>query len=287
MKLKNLIYGVSLSVAALAFVACDNVEEGDRFIYVEPAEVAKRVLLEDFTGQRCVNCPAAAELIETLQEEYGADNVIAVGIYGGDLGAEYQGKKLPLYTDEGQWYYDHWGVTTQPAAMIDRRGGLLDTPSWPGAVYNSIQQKPSVMLEAECAYDEVSRNVDIKVAVDGLDDVNGYLQVWLVEDSVVSLQFLSGVTQPDLEYVHNHVFRATVNGQTGDAISIATGDKAEREFKYNISSEWKPENMSVVTFVYDDSGVLQAAKAKVIPVSGDEETPGEGEIPGGGTETGE
>lgn len=276
MKLKNIIYSVSLCAAALIPVACDDVAEDDRFIYVEPAEVAKCVLIEDFTGQRCVNCPAAAELIETLQEAYGADSVIAVGIYGGDLGTDLNGIKLPLYTDEGQWYYDHWGVTTQPVAMIDRRGGLLNTPSWPEAVYNSIQQQPSVMLEAECTYDEASRNVDIKVTADALADVNGHLQVWLVEDSVVSLQFLSGVPQPDMEYVHNHVFRATVNGQEGDAVSFVSGENVVKEYSYTLKEDWLPKNVSVVTFVYDGSGVQQAAKVKVILTLSDGETPGDG-----------
>lgn len=276
MKLKNIIYSVSLCAAALIPVACDDVAEDGRFIYVEPAEVAKCVLIEDFTGQACVNCPDAAKLIETLQEAYGADSVIAVGIYGGDKGAELNGVKLPLYTDEGQWYYDHWGVTVQPVAMIDRRGGLLNTLSWPEAVYNSIQQQPSVMLEAECTYDEASRNVDIKVTADALADVNGHLQVWLVEDSVVSLQFLSGVTQPDMEYVHNHVFRATVNGQEGDAVSFVSGESVVREYSYTLKEDWLPKNVSVVTFVYDGSGVQQAAKAKVIPTIGDGETPGDG-----------
>ena len=160
--------------------------------------------------------------------------------------------------------------------MIDRRGGLLNTPSWPEAVYNSIQQQPSVMLEAECTYDEASRNVDIKVTADALADVNGHLQVWLVEDSVVSLQFLSGVTQPDMEYVHNHVFRATVNGQEGDAVSFVSGESVVREYSYTLKEDWLPKNVSVVTFVYDGSGVQQAAKAKVIPTLGDGETPGDG-----------
>ena len=82
-------------------MACDDVAEDDRFIYVEPAEVAKRVLLEDFTGQRCINCPEASELIERLQEEYGADNVIAVGIYGGINGTSSNGTPFPLYTEAG------------------------------------------------------------------------------------------------------------------------------------------------------------------------------------------
>ena len=233
MRLRNLIYNLSLCVAGLMFVACNEISDDDRFIYVEPADIAKRVLLEDFTGQRCVNCPAAAELIEQIQEEYGADNVIAVG-------------------------------------MVDRHG-LLSTSAWPGAVYNYIQQKPAVLLEAECRYDKVSRNVDISVTVDGVESVAGNLQVWLVEDGVVSLQFLTGNIVDD-DYVHNHVFRATVNGQMGDAVNVASGERITREYSYVVNQDWNPENMSAVAFVYNDNGVLQVVKTSLVtPDSVDDE----------------
>ena len=52
---------------ALLLVACSHIDEGDRLIYVKPADVKRRVLLEDFTGQRCINCPKANDEIKSLQ----------------------------------------------------------------------------------------------------------------------------------------------------------------------------------------------------------------------------
>ena len=46
MKLKKLIYNVSLFAVGLTLAACSDIAEDDRFEYVEPAEVAKRVLIE-------------------------------------------------------------------------------------------------------------------------------------------------------------------------------------------------------------------------------------------------
>ena len=58
MKIFNHI--IPMAVAALAlFTACDNIPEDDRLIYIKPAAVSRAVLIEDFTGQACVNCPAA------------------------------------------------------------------------------------------------------------------------------------------------------------------------------------------------------------------------------------
>lgn len=108
MKLKNNIYNkFAICAAALSLMACSNIDEDDRFIEVEPVEVAKRVLIEDFTGQRCVNCPNASEMIESLQEQYGAENVIAVGIHSGPFSKTASGRPLSLWTETGDYYLIH------------------------------------------------------------------------------------------------------------------------------------------------------------------------------------
>lgn len=108
MKLKNNIYNkFAICAAALSLMACSNIDEDDRFIEVEPVEVAKRVLIEDFTGQRCVNCPNASEMIESLQEQYGAENVIAVGIHSGPFSKTVTNQPFPLWTETGDYYLIH------------------------------------------------------------------------------------------------------------------------------------------------------------------------------------
>ena len=86
-------------IAAMLLAACSYIEEDERLIYVKPAEVKRHVLLEDFTGQRCINCPKASDEIKALQEQYGEENVIAVGIHSGPLGFhstdKYVGLGLP------------------------------------------------------------------------------------------------------------------------------------------------------------------------------------------------
>lgn len=272
MKLKNLIYNVSLGVFGLMFVACSDVSEDDRFISVETAQVAKRVLIEDLTGQRCINCPNGTAIIEQIMKDYGEDNIIAVGLYGGAMGyLPNGGPAMPLTSDESQWYYTDWGVADkpQPMARIDRGDFNADYNTWPTAVRERIQLKAPVALEASCNYDEASRNAEIKVSADGLENVTGKLQVWLTEDSIVSTQMLPG-NVVDNNYVHNHVFRASVNAKDGEDISVAEGENATLTFTYTIKENWKPENMSVVTFIFDNSGVLQAFKTPLISKSGDE-----------------
>ena len=52
--------------ALTALTACDTVEENERWGEEVPVEFRKKVLVEDFTGQNCPNCPLATNLLKNL-----------------------------------------------------------------------------------------------------------------------------------------------------------------------------------------------------------------------------
>ena len=91
----------------LSFTAVSHIDEADRLIYVKPAPAARCVLLEDFTGQRCLNCPTATNIVAQLQEAYGDSVFIAVAIHGGPLGFKGNDKLVGLATDVGDEYFKH------------------------------------------------------------------------------------------------------------------------------------------------------------------------------------
>ena len=76
MKLHNII--LLLGLSALSFTACDEHAEGERWDDPITTVAKKNVLLEDFTGQDCSNCPRAAETAHQLQETFGTDRVVVV-----------------------------------------------------------------------------------------------------------------------------------------------------------------------------------------------------------------
>ena len=55
------------------FQSCDVIEGPftEEVILEECAEKCKKILLEDYTGHKCGNCPRAAEKAEELKEIYG------------------------------------------------------------------------------------------------------------------------------------------------------------------------------------------------------------------------
>lgn len=52
---------ISLLAVVALLTGCDSVGSDERLIEVPAATVQRNVLVEDFTGQRCIFCPAASE----------------------------------------------------------------------------------------------------------------------------------------------------------------------------------------------------------------------------------
>jgi hypothetical protein len=74
------------------------------------------------------------------------------------------------------------------------------------------------------------------------------------------------VTINDKNYIHNHVLRDAVNGHWGQELSLDADKPKTQTYTYAIPSDgkWNPAHLSIVAFVYNDNGVEQAIKAKVI-----------------------
>ena len=258
--------GVGLLLCALC-ASCDHIDEDERLIYVKPAAIGKSVLIEDFTGQNCLNCPTATQVIAELQGSYGHEHVVAVAIHSGDFGYMRgdRNRPYPLTTDMGDAYFKYWGLSSQPVGMVNRQAPS-DYANWGTQVFEQLQQAARVDLSVEVAYDSESRQIDITVYSIGMDGtLSGKLQVWLTEDNITEGQRMpDGVWNG--EYTHNHVFRDAVNGAWGIDYNIEEGNYQTDKFSYTIpeDKDWKVENMHVVTFVYTSQGVEQVTSASLI-----------------------
>lgn len=270
MKLKNILLGAMGALMTLAAASCSNIDEDERLIYVKPAEVGRAVLIEDFTGQKCVNCPKGTEAISAIVETYGEDNVIAVGIHSGPLGFKGTKKLLGLATDTGNEYYNKWDKDQklgQPWALFNRSTTpSSDYNTWATFIKDLIAKKAALSITVDNNYDAATRTLTTGIDAMGTNgNTNGKLQVWLVEDGIVAMQMMPDGSS-NKEYVHNHVFRAAVNGTWGEDVAVKEGETTKKQYTYTLPEEWNAENVSVVAFVYNDNGVEQVAKKGVVRV---------------------
>lgn len=268
MKLKNIFLGVATAAMAMAAASCSNIDEGDRLIYVKPAEVGRAVLIEDLTGQRCINCPTGTDIINGIIQTYGEDNVIAVGIHSGPRGFTGNSKRVGLMTDTGDEYYTYWANGTnlgQPSAIFNRKKGPSDNlNNWAAEVGLIISEKANLSIDITNAYDAKKRELTTKVGAFGVNGtVNGKLQVWIVEDGIKAIQMMPDGSA-NQEYIHNHVFRAAVNGTWGEEVTVKEGETTSKDYSYVLPETWNAENISVVAFVYNKSGVENVAKKHIV-----------------------
>ena len=266
-----------MGAACLLLAACDNISEDERLVYVEP-ELAKPVeydtvpdpqkpeptqrvvLLEDFTGQKCANCPKGTEIIEQLTDSLG-DVFVAVGIHCGPLGVHPTAKVIGLATDLGEEYYDHWKLEYQPVGLVNRHGAVNYT-NWVAEVKKELARTAPMRLTATATYG-MTGDMDITIQATGTaGTTTGKLQVWLLEDSIVATQLMPDNTRKQ-NYVHNHVLRQAVNGPWGDDVTVTEGKETVCYYTLKPEEEWRREQLSIVAFVYDGEGVQQAVKTYV------------------------
>lgn len=275
MKIKNIFLGVATAAMAMAAASCSNIDEGDRLIYVKPAEVGRAILIEDFTGQRCVNCPTGTEIINGIVDTYGEDNVIAVGIHSGPLGFAGNSKTVGLMTDTGNEYYTHWDKENkmgQPWVIFNRKTSPdSHYNNWAAMVGTIISEKANLSVKIDNAYDAATRTLTTTVGAFGTNGtVNGKLQVWIVEDGIKALQMMPD-GKPNKEYMHNHVFRAAVNGTWGEDVTVKEGETTTKQYQYVLPEAWDADKIAVVAFVYNDGGVENVAKNHLVEHEGETE----------------
>lgn len=287
------IFKATLATAALvatglAFTACDDVKEGDRYIFLGETKAERNVLLEDFTGQFCSNCPDAHHIIEQLEAQYGSDKVIAVSIHCGGLALSKQYTDFPsgligLMTEEGNTIMSTYGVKEWPMGSVNM-AAATDRFQWAGQVRTALEQPTDVKIDLTVGFeaDEANPNVgtiNMKADVMSGSDRNAKVQFWVVESGIVASQRLENGSTDD-NYVHNNVFRGMAYDLNGYAVDFKAGIaqtvETNMQAVWNGQEHWRVENLAVVAIVFDGSGVLNVVRKQVIPKS-EPETPEEEE----------
>ncbi len=274
--MKFLKYMPLLMVAALW--SCDEVDEGDRYIEMPTIEAQKAVLVLDFTGQECTNCPKAHLSIESMQEQY-SDAFIPVSIHAGVQSLSYTStRRVGLATPLGETYDTYFGIAPHgyPSIVVDYNSSSIysgTSSEWVDPCRNAMAKEAIVQMsgEARCTADaEGNVTIDVTTTMMASQDLKCKLQLWIIEDSIVAPQ--KGVDDDpgwDNTYVHNDVLRAAVNGDWGQDVNLEDNVFTTSSASFTITTDWEKtwvvENLRVVAFCYTDAdGVLQAIRVPVI-----------------------
>ena len=277
-----MLFGLGLSL----WTACDKIPDDEmrtgpeKIAPYDPEEdvpivdTLQYIVLEDFTGVRCVNCPKAATIAHTLQAQY-QHQLILIELHPekSSLTKPYTGD-VNLQNAAAQTYYEYWNSPALPAGLVNRRQATtLDKDNWAGVVETVATEKPVATVN------EVSAKLaDNKITV----AASGYfhedyaatgainMMVMVLEDGFSVRQEGNDESKEKHNYPHNHVLRATIGDAWGTKIDVAP--KAGQTFELpatassiEVDEAWNTDELSVVFLLTDADtrAVLNAAKVKV------------------------
>lgn len=261
---------IILAVLALLLLAasCDKIEDPLKPVTITGG--GKTVLIKDFTGAMCVNCPAAAEYAHNLQHQLGEEHIIILGVHAGPL-ATPAGQFPNFLTEEGDtWYGNH---DSNPLFSVDHaaltEGNTLYVEQIDAPVSEALGEQQTFEVYIEPTYNDESRQLTVTTNVEALADMAGqyYVTVCLVEDSIVGWQKVPGGL--DREYVFRNVFRGTLNGAAGQVFKsgdVEAFDDVSYDNNIELDSTFNADQCYILSYVYDksqDGKILQTAIEKI------------------------
>jgi hypothetical protein len=240
-----------------------------------PSASAKKILLEDITGVRCVNCPQAAEMAAKMKDKFGKQLVL-MALYL---------RQLPQFTSAWAGHTDlrsdiaseivnAVGVPTGlPNGYVDRHrfgnSAALDFNEWESRIENRKGESPILL---KLRYENgPGDSIIFKTSItytQNLSDKQHKLALYITENDIPSKQssingsrIWNGKNYQEVttgyidDFRHQHVLRGAVTQSLGDLLeaSLERGRVFEKDFIYPWPDKWVRSNAYLVAVVIDVS----------------------------------
>lgn len=249
----------------------------------------RKVLLEDFTGAECANCPIGTHYVDSMTAKY--PNLIAVSLHSYSLP---DSMFFPVIDTIGSTY-----AGGAPLGAIDRlyhgSSVAVYVTQWDSYIQQRLAAAPKLNITLSSNWDSASRDIASTVSVSilsNLDSGDYRVGLYVVEDSVqhsgagydqsniynttVGSPFY-GMGDPIVGFVHRRVVRALLSEAWGFTGMLPAAPAAAQNFAhifhYILPANYNEHKASLVAFVsaysanHQQDSVLNAAQQKlVVPV---------------------
>ena len=245
----------------------------------QAVESDRIVLIEEFTGAKCVGCPAGSEEVERLLHLYPA-NLVAVAVHSNFLASPAKAGDSILITPEANAIESYIGTWSgKPQAAINRRKFAdqsyrrisTTVSTWRGYVEKLLNEDQNAELSISRNFDTLTRVLKITLTGTLFKAHNGALHchVGITESGIIAAQKSnSGLIDP---YTHNHVLRKLLSPVEGDVLEAnpQIGTPYSKTYSFVLPPKttwWDEENCDIFAFVSGDKSnkeILQAAQIDV------------------------
>jgi Outer membrane protein Omp28 len=276
-------YFIAVPLVILLFSSCDKIKApyalarhgniSDTVIdWQDTVHPIKRVLLEDYTGHKCPNCPAAATIAHSQEEKYHG-KLIVLAVHAGYYAIPGSGEfAADFRTTAGEEWNTDFLISAYPSGMIDRKEfnghRILGSEEWITDIAGIIDQSPDLNMLIHNTYDSVSRTVNSVIYSQFLRSITGSynITVCVMEDNIISAQ--DSVSIIIHNYIFNGVLRGSVNGTYGEILTTSVDPSLTYMGKFSIAinTAWVAKNCWILAFVSksDTREIIQVIKKKVI-----------------------
>ncbi len=265
------IYRPVLLVCIL-LLSVASVSADDEQYSVTTSVTKKNILLEEFTGVYCGNCPDAHAVTATLLT--ATPKAFAIQNHSGYY-ATPRGDEVPDYrTEGGEEIEEYFGVTSFPTGTINRRAFeplalISGRGDWIPCSKLVVEEDAPVNLLLTSFYDGATRDLTIRVegyytAEEQAEDQE--LTVVWTQSNIIGPQ--NGVSG---DYVHKNMLRGFFSDVWGDTlVSPKQGEYFVKEYYTSLPEsvrdvEVNPEDIQIIAFVTNGKeNVLNVAGGKPI-----------------------
>lgn len=218
-----------------------------------------RVLVEEYSGTWCGNCPRILYGTELLKQQTDKAVTVQIHLFNGD----------PFITSRGNAIASSLGISGVPSGRINRTT-VWNSPQYQNVnqVINAIDASAEVGLAITSAVTSGVLNVTVTMGFSNPSSATK-LVVYVVEDNLrhtqanYSSNLYGGLSSiPNFRY--DGVFRAEVTPPNGETIT-ATGTTVQQTYAMALTNVSSVSNAKVVAFLIDTASnkVLNVRQAAV------------------------
>lgn len=237
----------------------------------------RNIIIEDFTGHKCIFCPNAAVLAEQIYDAH-PDRVFIASIHASPTGmGDFQQVDAPDYPVDftcseglelGAWFgTNDGGFSGNPRGTISRvtnSGNVFQQlATWENLANTVINDNVvKATLQAKLNYYDETKGGYLHVEVEQIDlgiTSDLYLVGYVIEDSLVGDQKMPDNTH-NHTYVHRDIMRKTIDGRAFGTKLTAPVDKNGKKYYYmnysiavpnQLDGVFNASNMHVLLYVYN------------------------------------
>ena len=239
------------------------------------APMPKIVILEEFTGVRCINCAPGHDEATNIKASSGG-KVIAIAEHSFFLDDPYPFSYKDLTSEDAEAIATLIGpVGSKPTASVNRKlfagesSKILDKTKWASKTNDEMLLTSPVNLHLLSTFNSADTSSTFLFTAHFTSAVADPLKytIMLVETDIVTAQLLP-TNEVDSNYVHKDVLRNVVNTAEGDALGTATitpGRVFSKQFKIHVDPDWNVDKLSIVVFIHKAGSSYEIVQAEEIP----------------------